>query len=438
MSRNDLYEPAEPMDMAEIPFPYEDLPALSERILYYETSRGCPGHCAFCLSGGQGKVRFAPLDKVKKELEYFFAAKVKQIKLVDRTFNCQIDRACRILEMVLALDTKYERRGQTNFHMEIRGDQLNEEFLTLLAQAPPGLFQLEVGLQSTFSPTRDAIHRHDDLTVLEENCRRIRSFDNVHLHLDLIAGLPHEDMGQFEHSFNAAYKMQPHMLQLGFLKVLRGSELGVTAKKLGILYAPYPPYEVLSTPWMSFEELSRIKDLEAFVEWTYNMGIGLACLQVAIDSMQRGAFALFMYLVDYFKKQGLLDRPLSLEERFSGIFDALSLHSVTKRLPLEGLLRHDWACLGRSNHYPSCLKQHTDPKDRDRMLSHMTGGGFLEGISPESLSYRARLCQIEHFDPPIPVDGQWARSILYHYQVPQNAPFHCRYLIIEKEPMKTS
>lgn len=419
------------IDLQELPFAYaEELSALTHRPVYYETSRGCPGRCAFCLSGQRQTVRFMPLPKVRQELEALFAAGVSQIKLVDRTFNCHPDRAAAILDMALALDARYHRCGATNLHMEVRGDLLSEAFLSRLEKAPPGLFQLEIGVQSTYPPTRAAIHRQDDLSRLASNVRRIRAMRNTHLHLDLIAGLPYEDMASFERSFNEILSYGPHVLQLGFLKLLKGSELALRAQELEMICCDFPPYEVVSTPWMSFEELAFLKDVEAVLEWTYNAQAACHTLAAATDALGQGAFALFCRVARAFRSLGLMGRPLSLENRYEGLYRALSAMPELQAIPLEGLLRHDWICHGKPNRYPHCLRPTPSPEAHAVMERSMAVGGLLAPLAGLSGAHRARLYHVENYDPPIVLQGRPAHRVLYRYADEDRGPERCQYQVL--------
>lgn len=420
------------IDLNDLPFAYEgELASLKGRPVYYETSRGCPGRCAFCLSGSGQPVRFMPLPKVRQELEALFAAGVSQIKLVDRTFNCHPDRAAAILDMALELDARYGRHGTTNLHMEVRGDRMEESFLARLGQAPPGLFQLEIGVQSTHPPTRAAIRRQDDLGRLAANVRRILAMGNTHLHLDLIAGLPYEDMAAFERSFNDLWSYEPHMLQLGFLKLLRGSELARRSGEYGLVACDFPPYEILSTPWMSFEELSFLKDVEAVLEWTYNANATRCTLKAAADVLGQGAFALFCRLARAFRSLGLMDRPLSLENRYEGLYRALDAMPELDALPVEGLLRHDWICHGKPNRYPRCLRPMPSPESHAIMERSLDAEGFLAPLAHLSGAHRARLYHVEDYDPPICLEGRPARQVLYRYAGREAGPSRCQYEVLE-------
>ena len=265
------------MDMDTIPFVYEDFHLFEHKILYYETSRGCPFCCSYCLSSVDKTVRFRSLPIVKKELDAFLEAKVPQVKFVDRTFNCNRQRAIDIWSYLVEHDN-----GITNFHFEISSDLLGEEELELFAKMRPGLIQLEIGVQSTNGETVDAIHRHMDLDKLFHYVDRVHELGNIHQHLDLIAGLPYENYERFGCSFDDLYAHEPDQLQLGFLKVLKGTMMEEEVKKYSILYRNQPPYEVLGTKWLSYDEIILLKGVEELVELYYNSGKYTLTLKYAV------------------------------------------------------------------------------------------------------------------------------------------------------------
>lgn len=261
-----LSRPPQPPD----PYSPEYFAASGKRIAYLETSRGCPFSCAFCLSGDTG-VRFFDLDEVKVRLVRLAGSGAKIIKLTDRTFNCSPRRADEIFRFLMARSSK-DFPPDVRFHFEVGADLFDEESLTLLGHAPPGLFQFEAGIQSFHPPALAAVCRRTDLDKLESNLRRLRKTGNIHLHVDLIAGLPFEDFHRFGHSFDRAYRLSPHMLQLGFLKLLYGSALRKKAPEYGLIFDSRPPYEIRSTPWMSALELDRLRRMEQVLERLYNSG----------------------------------------------------------------------------------------------------------------------------------------------------------------------
>ena len=266
------------MDMNEIPFVYEDFHLFEHKIIYYESSRGCPFSCSYCLSSVDKTVRFRSLSKVLPELKRFLDAGVPQVKFVDRTFNCNKKHAMAIWEYICEHDN-----GETNFHFEISADLLDEEALALFARMRPGLIQLEIGVQSTNPPTIAAIHRNMNLERLFDRVDRVRTLGNIHQHLDLIAGLPYEDYAQFKKSFNDLYAHRPDQLQLGFLKVLKGTVMEDKAGSYEIRYRSRAPYEVLSTAWLDYDAVIRLKGIEELVEIYYNSGQFSCILQYVMS-----------------------------------------------------------------------------------------------------------------------------------------------------------
>lgn len=255
------------MDLSQVPFAYENAEDFINRIIYYESSRGCPFSCSYCLSSIDKKLRFRDLSLVKKELQFFLDQKVPQVKFVDRTFNCRHEHAMAVWQYIQDHDN-----GITNFHFEISADLIREEELELMSHMRPGLIQLEIGVQSTNPETIRAIHRTMDLEKLKKSVARVKGYGNIHQHLDLIAGLPYEDYESFRNSFNDVYRMEPDQLQLGFLKVLKGSFMYQEAENYQILYKEKEPYEVLCTRWLSYADILQLKMVESMVEVYYNSG----------------------------------------------------------------------------------------------------------------------------------------------------------------------
>lgn len=291
-------QPRELTDLTTLPFLYEDMEPFTNRIIYYETSRGCPYRCSYCLSSIDKKVRLRDISVVKKELQFFLDQKVKQVKFIDRTFNCDHKHAMEIWQYIYEHDN-----GVTNFHFEISADILREEEIALLNRFRPGLAQLEIGVQSTNPETIHAIHRVMDVDKLERIVAAVHRGHNIHQHLDLIAGLPYEDYESFSRSFDRVYAMQPEQLQLGFLKVLKGSDMQEHAQEYGIRYLEQPPYEVLYTNWISYVEIRRLKRIEEMVELYYNSGQFTNTLPY-LEKAFPGAFAMYEALADYYQEKG--------------------------------------------------------------------------------------------------------------------------------------
>lgn len=326
----------EPMAMDDIPFPYEDLEHFSNRIIYYESSRGCPFSCSYCLSSVDKCLRFRSTDLVKRELQFFIDHRVPQVKFVDRTFNCNHRHAMEIWRFIRERD-----RGVTNFHFEISADLLTEEELAFLGTLRPGLVQLEIGVQSVNERTIAQIHRHMDLTRVKAACAQIRRGRNIHQHLDLIAGLPEEDFESFHRSFNEIYELRPDQLQLGFLKVLKGSYIYENRKSYDLLSGSLPPYEVLSTRWLSYREVIRLKQVEEMVEVYYNSGQFPASMEL-LERASEDAFLLYDAMGDFYRERGYFDMSHSRARRCEILLEFASSRQfagVCRRRPEEEILR---------------------------------------------------------------------------------------------------
>ena len=286
------------MDLSRLPFLYDELSLFENKIIYYESSRGCPFRCSYCLSSIDKQVRLRDISVVKKELKFFLDHKVPQVKFIDRTFNCNRGHAMEIWKFI-----KENDNGITNFHFEISADLLDDEELNLLNTLRPGAVQMEIGVQTTNRETIKEIRRIMDVDKLENVVKRLHEGKNIHIHLDLIAGLPFEDYESFKHSFNRVYAMKPEQLQLGFLKVLSGSYMAEKSRDYGLLYTESPPYEVLATKWLSFEDICRLKQMEEMVELYYNSNQFTHTLPY-LESFFTDAFTFFEKLAEFYEKKG--------------------------------------------------------------------------------------------------------------------------------------
>ena len=313
----EVHRPAPLMNLDDIPFSYGDLSGLEHRIIYYESSRGCLFSCSYCLSSIDKKVRFRSLSLVTRELQFFLDRKVPQVKFVDRTFNCKKSHSMAIWQYLLEHDN-----GITNFHFEISSDLLDDDELALMKQMRPGLIQLEIGVQSTNPETIRAIHRHMDLDKLKRCVDRVHSFRNIHQHLDLIAGLPYEDYDTFHRSFNDVYQMKPDQLQLGFLKVLKGSLMQGEAEKYGIVHKEKEPYEVLSTNWLPYGDVLKLKAVESMVEVYYNSGQFQHTLEYLVP-LAKDAFTFYESLGAFYEKKGYSEISHSRMRRYEILLEYL-------------------------------------------------------------------------------------------------------------------
>lgn len=288
-----------PIGFARVPFPYNNLPCEKDKVVYYESVRGCPFRCSYCLSSIDRGIRALPMVRVKPDLDYFLSRNVMQVKFIDRTFNYDVRRCAEILKYIIEHDN-----GITNFHMEMCGDLIDEATIGLLERARPGLFQLEIGVQTTNPDTLSAIRRSCNFGMLAHQVKRIREMGTVHLHLDLIAGLPHEDFISFRKSFNDVYALKPHNLQLGFLKLLPGSPLRESAAEFGYVYRPYAPYEVISNDLLSADGLVRLKMIETVLELYYNRGGFEDTVDMAVAALYETPFDFYEELANFYYLKG--------------------------------------------------------------------------------------------------------------------------------------
>ena len=378
------------LDMDTLPFVYQDMTDFEHKIIYYETSRGCPFNCSYCLSSADRKVRLRSLDLVERELQFFIDHRVPQVKFVDRTFNCNKAHALAIWRYIKAHD-----EGFTNFHFEIGADLLDEEAFEVMSDMRPGLIQLEIGVQSTCEPTIREVSRTMDLTRLKTAVARVKAGRNIHQHLDLIAGLPYEDLARFRQSFNEVFAMGPDQLQLGFLKVLKGSRMYEMAKDYGIVYRRQAPYEVMRTKWMSFDDILFLKGVEEMLEVycnSHQFDLSLAFLLHAFPD----PFALFEALAAHYEAHGIAkiqqgrirryDILLAFAGEQAGVdteaLKALMLFDLYVRENLKS--RPAWAPICRptpeeadaffheAGHLEACLPAYTEAGYTVRQIRRMT------------------------------------------------------------------
>lgn len=294
----------------EIPFPYQTLPPEPDKTVYYESSRGCPFRCSYCLSSEAQPMRAWPLSRVFSELEYFLKRGVRQVKFIDRTFNWKEDRCRAILQYLLERDN-----GITNFHFEMCGELLTDGILEDLSQARPGQFQLEIGIQSTNRPTLEAVNRRGDILLAGDRIRQVMAPGNVHIHLDLIAGLPYEGYDEFARSFRETYALRPHALQLGFLKVLKGTTIRDRWEEYGYAYRSHPPYQVISSNWLSAAELVKLKQMERILDLYYNKGGFRETLEHLINQ-EEDSFRFYEKLAEYYHRKGHQHRSHKKEDLY--------------------------------------------------------------------------------------------------------------------------
>lgn len=431
-------QPRELTDMSKLPFLYEDLGKFQNRIIYYESQRGCPFRCAYCLSAIDKSVRLRDIETVKKELQYFLDHKVSQVKFIDRTFNCNAAHALAIWRYLLENDN-----GVTNFHFEIAADLMTEEELEVLKQMRPGLIQLEIGVQSTNEQTLHAINRYMSLEHLRQVVDKIHSFHNIHQHLDLIAGLPYEDYDSFVTSFNDVYAMRPQQLQLGFLKVLKGSPIEERAEEYGIVYNSRPPYEVLYSRWLPYDDVLRLKGIEEMVELYYNSCQFTHTLPV-LEKEFSSPFAMYEALSQYYEEKGYYINTPARAYRYQVLLEFAQQKAPARSELYAQLLTFDMYLRENLKSRPAfalCWQQGEEEKEQVRAFyrqeaqtpQYLTG---YEGYQPQQLM---KMTHIEYFTYPV-----WQQNmkmtqlsqktaILFDYQKRDPLTYDAAYYMVIKE-----
>lgn len=383
--------PRKLLSMDAIPFPYADLDEYRNRIIYYESSRGCPFSCSYCLSSVDKKLRFRSLSRVFEELSYFLCEKTAQVKFVDRTFNCRHEHAYAIWNYIQEHDN-----GVTNFHFEIAADLLREEDFALFAKMRPGLIQLEIGVQTTNPKTLDAIGRKMDLQKVAEYTERVRKGKNIHQHLDLIAGLPWEDLESFAQSFNEVYAMKPNQLQLGFLKVLHGTRMEQEIAEYGLVYHTHPTYEVLYTKWISFSDLLELKNVEETVEEYYNSGQFSSILTYIVPFFET-PFEFYRQFGAFLQEQGYRSISQNRVGRYMVLRHFLQEwvknSSIAEKMEslqwIDELLSYDFCLREKLNRVPAFIPDQEPYKKQvsDFFAQEMQEGTWL-GKDAKQFSYR--------------------------------------------------
>lgn len=362
----------------EPPSPYTDayFAALKGRIAYLETSRGCPFSCAFCLSGREDQVRFFSLDRAKEDILRLANAGCQTIKLVDRTFNCHKQRCYELLSFMIEQAGKGIPDGVC-FHVEVAADLFDERTLQLLATAPAGLIQMEAGLQSFHQETLQAVTRRTSLNRLCEVIRRLLVPGNIHLHIDLIAGLPYEGWSDFADSFDKAFALHPHMLQLGFLKLLYGSRLRQDAEEYGYVYRNDPPYELISSRWLTKEEMARLHNTEDALERLYNSGRFCGTIEYLLPTTGWRPFDLFTRFGEYADQNGGT-QGLPLDQYTQRVWDYFSSQPGVEAARLRDIMACDCLCSQRGGLLPPCLRR-TDSRI-SRIKRILAGRNGSDGI----------------------------------------------------------
>ncbi|HBQ87350.1 MAG TPA: B12-binding domain-containing radical SAM protein [Syntrophomonas sp.] len=368
--------PAIVADLNAIPWPYHDGDNLKDRLVYYETSRGCPFNCSYCLSSTIKGVRFLDLDRVKKELTLLINKEVKQIKFVDRTFNCREARAIEIMKFIIA------NPGKTRFHFELCADLISPAMLDFLATVPSGLFDFEIGIQSTCPEALEAVNRKADWNKITHNITRLKQFNNIHLHLDLIAGLPFEDYTRFGQSFNMVYQLGPDVLQLGFLKLLKGSSIREEADYHGYQFESMPPYQVLSNNYIDYGQIIKLTRIEDLLDKYYNSGDFSHTLNyVSRNLYNSNSFAFYEELADYWVNHGLFKVAHRKEKLYSVLNSFLAVHK-NHMVALNELLKLDYLTNYKAYELPDGLTRCNPPDINDKLNQLLKNDQFLHKYLP--------------------------------------------------------
>ena len=401
------------MDLSSIPFIYKDLSEFKNRIIYYESSRGCPFSCSYCLSSIDKRLRFRNLDLVKKELAFFLEQKVPQVKFVDRTFNCRKDHAMAVWKFIAEHDN-----GVTNFHFEIAADLITEEELELLNTLRPGLVQLEIGVQSTNPQTIEAIHRKMDFGRVTEIVNRIAKGRNIHQHLDLIAGLPYEDYDSFRRSFADVYALRPQQLQLGFLKVLRGSFMYEHTEEYDCHYQEREPYEVLYTKWLPYDDVLKLKDVEEMVEVYYNSGQFVHTLPM-IEHLYENPFDFFQELGDFYWAKGYSEAAHNRIQRYEILLEFLQDEKQQDEAFFRQMMVLDLYARENMKTRPRFAKDPSEWKNesRDFYQKEAETRTLLPSYTTYDWKQLQRMTHVEVFDYDVLGNGEKARIVLlFDYQ----------------------
>ena len=341
---NEIFQVIDDLKYSE--FEYTENYMKDKKILYYETSRGCPYNCEFCLSSSTKKVRYFNLERCKKDIKKFIEFKVPLVKFIDRTFNFNKEHALSIIKFIIDNDI-----GSTTFHLEIHPTLIDEDYLTLFKSVRKDLFQFEIGVQSTNEETCKAIKRVGDFDQIKKVCKEIIGYDNIHLHLDLITGLPYEDMNSLKKSFNDILSIRPDKLQLGFLKILKGSPLEIKSKKYGIIYDDFPPYEVIYTKWISYDEIQMVKQVEEILDKYYNEKYFINTFEYIVENYYKTEYEFFEEFAKYWQSKGYFSRNHSRDNLYKIFLDFIYYKKFENLKLLEELLIHDYVLTNRKVPY---------------------------------------------------------------------------------------
>lgn len=413
------------MDLSKVPFVYRDMKAFEHKIVYYESSRGCPFSCSYCLSSVDKRLRFRDTSLVEKELQFFIDQQVPQVKFVDRTFNCRHEHAVHIWKYIAEHD-----RGITNFHFEISADLLNEEELQILENMRPGLIQLEIGVQSTNPETIRAIRRTMDFEKVRCIVGRIQKQGNIHQHLDLIAGLPYEDIDSFSRSFDDVYSLKPEQLQLGFLKVLKGSYMEEQKEAYGLRHKGRPPYEVLCTRWLSYEDVICLKGIEEMVEVYYNSRQFTHTLD-ALEELYDSAFGMYDGLRKFYEEKELGSIQHKRSARYAILLEYIVKNHPEREDYYKDLLTYDYYLRENAKTRPEFAGEHQMPKEmlRNFYEREERNRQYLPSYGAYDKNQMRKMTHMEYF-------SSTGKYILFDYKERNPLNQEARTCMIEPEFLK--
>ncbi|MDD2620035.1 MAG: DUF4080 domain-containing protein [Syntrophomonadaceae bacterium] len=373
-------------DLDQIPSPYKgNLDRFHNKIIYYETSRGCPFNCSYCLSSTIKSVRFFSLPRVKKDLAYLISQGIKEIKFVDRTFNCDEKRAQEIMEFILG------QAGDTKFHFEIAAEMLSQKFLLFLKHVPPHRFDFEIGVQSTNPESLKAVRRSSNWQILSQNIKTLQEAKNIHIHLDLIAGLPCEDLNTFELSFNDVYKLNPDVIQLGFLKLLKGSDIRNQYAKHKYIFQVDPPYQFMASKYLSYADMLMLKNIENLLDRYYNSGNMAHTLHYIVNSIYSGnAFAFFKSFAVYWQAAGLFACAHKRSAEYSILDNYIKIYLSAQVEMLNELLKYDFFINNLSYNLPEGIISHNPHDVNEKLYTLFKNQEFMKIYLPELISKTPR------------------------------------------------
>ncbi len=409
-------------DLGDIPSVYSsDLSEYEDKIIYYESSRGCPFTCKFCLSSTIDGLRFFPIERVKKDLKTFIDGRVRQVKFIDRTFNARIDYSKEIMEYIYQNDN-----GVSNFHFEVTAHLIDQEFIDYLSNMPEGLFQFEIGVQSTNEKTIEDVARTTDFEKLSIAVKKLKELENIHLHLDLIAGLPYEGYESFKKSFNDVYNLNPDKLQLGFLKLLKGSQMRAETYKHGFKYLDKAPYEVLETKYLSYEEMLRLKDIEELVEIYGNETFFEKSLEYILKKYD-SPFDFYEKFAEYCREKGFYDAARGKVTQYKYLYEFCTDNTDINETLIKDMLRFDFARNTRSPNIPNFLKseEEFDIRDirREFISDDKNRNKYFPHIQERDMNRIIRFVHLERFSYDILNDKDEESESLYifMYNKPERA-----------------